>query len=207
MTQNSWNSEFNITKGSLLVGNNSKPVSLAVGANGTVLTADSAQATGVAWSTVPPTFASLFSAYWSGSATDETGDGTVYFMNVNQWTATTNVGSNFNATTGTYTAPATGTYLFNWSVYTTGYLVAHTAAQASLYNATTATSYTGTQNSGFVSAAGNTDLVQCGSIIIPLTAADTVYTYSFVSGGTKVIDLPASGATNTRTWFTGVRLA
>ena len=52
MSQNSWNAEFNNAKGSLLVGNNIRPIVRTVGTDGQVLMADSAQADGVAWSTV-----------------------------------------------------------------------------------------------------------------------------------------------------------
>ena len=50
MSQNSWNAEFNNAKGSLLVGNNIRPIVRTVGTDGQVLMADSAQADGVAWS-------------------------------------------------------------------------------------------------------------------------------------------------------------
>lgn len=52
MTNNSWNSDYNSTKGSLLVGNGTRPVVRTVGTNGQVLTADSAQADGVNWSSL-----------------------------------------------------------------------------------------------------------------------------------------------------------
>lgn len=54
MTQNSWNSEYNSAIGDLLVGNGTRPVVVPVGADGSVLTADSGQPEGVSWSATPP---------------------------------------------------------------------------------------------------------------------------------------------------------
>ena len=51
MSNNSWNSDYNSPKGSLLVGNGTRPVVRTVGTNGQVLTADSAQTDGVNWTT------------------------------------------------------------------------------------------------------------------------------------------------------------
>lgn len=52
-TTTSWDSEYNSAKGSILAGNGTRPVNLPVGADGQVLTADSAQPTGLAWGTAP----------------------------------------------------------------------------------------------------------------------------------------------------------
>lgn len=49
MSNNAWNSDYNSAKGSLLVGNGTRPVVRTVGTNGQVLTADSTQADGVKW--------------------------------------------------------------------------------------------------------------------------------------------------------------
>src|SRR5258708_39162315 len=46
---NSWNSDYNSAKGSLLVGNVTRPVVRTVGTNGNALIADSAQTDGVNW--------------------------------------------------------------------------------------------------------------------------------------------------------------
>lgn len=51
MSQNSWNADYNSAKGALLVGNATRPVVVPVGANGSVLTADSTQTSGVKWNT------------------------------------------------------------------------------------------------------------------------------------------------------------
>lgn len=49
MTRNAWNAEYNSAKGAILVGNATEPVVVPVGTDGQVLTADSAQATGLSW--------------------------------------------------------------------------------------------------------------------------------------------------------------
>lgn len=52
MSSNSaWNAEYNSLKGSLLVGNGTRPIVRTIGADGQVLTANSAQADGVEWQT------------------------------------------------------------------------------------------------------------------------------------------------------------
>lgn len=49
MTQNGWNSEYNSAKGSLLVGNATRPIVVPVGADTFVFTADSTTPTGTKW--------------------------------------------------------------------------------------------------------------------------------------------------------------
>lgn len=52
MTQSGWNANYNSAKGSLLVGDGTRPEVRTVGTDGQVLTANSAQADGVEWTTL-----------------------------------------------------------------------------------------------------------------------------------------------------------
>jgi len=53
MTQNVINQPYQSTKGDIMGGTGTRPAILPVGANGTILTADSTQTTGLKWTTTP----------------------------------------------------------------------------------------------------------------------------------------------------------
>lgn len=70
-TQTPWNSAYNNVKGSLLVGNGTRPIVRTVGTNGQVLTANSANADGVEWATPAGSsgFTSIVIRYFGATAT------------------------------------------------------------------------------------------------------------------------------------------
>lgn len=104
------------------------------------------------------------------------------------------IGGNFN-TNGTFTAPVTGTYQFNFGV-----LVQQSTATsvATLQLITTSTNYT-YGNFG-TSATGNMPLAF--SRLVQMTAGDTAYVQVNFSGGTKTVDVYGA-ANDPRTFFEG----
>lgn len=141
-----------------------------------------------------------FSAYLNTAAVDVTGDGTNVILGTGTAALTElyDVGSNFN-TNGTFTAPVTGLYHFNF-----GILAQEVAAANSLtlQLITTGRNYTyGNFGSG---ATGNMPL--WASRHVQMTAGDTAQVQVNVAGGTKIINI-YGGANDPRTFFEGMLIA
>lgn len=184
-SQNAWNSEYNNTKGSLLVGNNSRPIIRTVGADGTALIADSGQADGVNWGfpsgVITNSSQPVFYSNLSVPAVNATGDGTTYqivFNNINY-----QVGTGYNNGTGVFTAPVTGHYYI--------YAAAQLSGMGALHlNGFLQISPTGTGVGGYLVAMSPfnvqqqffNNLIWSGSNIVRLTAGDTVVIQVQVSG-------------------------
>jgi hypothetical protein len=127
-----------------------------------------------------------FYAYISSDQSNVTGDGTTYTVLFD--TASVNVGSCYVTGTGIFTAPVTGKYLFTASLYYNGLAAGNT----SMTNQLLATSHFvrfSQLNPGAMQASG--ELSQTVSVIIPMTAAETTYITTTVSGGTKIVGLKA----------------
>ncbi len=141
-----------------------------------------------------------FAAYNNATISNVTGDSTVYTAILN--TSLVNQGSGYSTSTGLFTAPVAGTYLFNFTFTLTGLLVAHTNAiiQFSKNSNTLISRHTQVNpiamaNSGQVSLSGTTMWV--------LAANDTMGVTVNVVGGTKVVGLYSDGTASPFNLFSG----
>jgi hypothetical protein len=140
----------------------------------------------------------VFDAYLGSGVTDVTGDGTVYTVIFD--TELTDIGSNYDNTTGIFTAPVTGKYFFTSSVQATG-IGAHTSAQILIV--TTPKSFQGMLINPAASAGGQLNII--GSCVVSLTASDTVKITVTFSGSTKTVDI--AGSSSPTTYFSGYLIA
>jgi hypothetical protein len=137
-----------------------------------------------------------FSAYFTATVTDVTGDGTVYSMTgASLWTELFDRAGNFS--NGTFTAPVTGKYLLCGQV-TYGGLTVGTHNVNVIITTSNRNYYVQT-----VAAAAATQFMPF-SVIIDMDANDIVYLRAYVLSGTKVVDV--GGGTNNPTIFTGYLL-
>lgn len=191
MTQNSWNAEYNSAKGALLVGNNTRPVVQTVGADGTPLIADSTQATGVRWGGgLVNNFPNqpYFETYYSGSATNATGNGAEYtYGNTSGATVTVvaNIGSVISvpaASPLTFTAPVTGVYLFRYSFGATGVTAAMTQGSTYIKVNGVQSYFIESGSTAGLNAIGGFGTIG-GSIPIGLNATNTVTFHLVIANG------------------------
>src|SRR5271157_5574103 len=123
-----------------------------------------------------------FAAYPSTAQSNVTGDGTVYTVIFD--TATVNEGSNYNTSTGIFTAPVAGNYLFNTTVELTGFTSVGTFAAISINSIPVC--YVDSYNS--IDSAG-LGIILSGSIACALSKGATVAVTLQVSGGTKTVSV------------------
>lgn len=141
-----------------------------------------------------------FYAYQNAGVSNATGDGTVYTVICD--TAIKNIGSYLNTTTGIFTAPVTGLYVFTFYITLNNIGAAHTTAQVQL--ATTATA--GTIKLLYANPyamLGLADGVNIfgGTAVVQLSATETVTPQIIVSGSTKTVS--SGGLTNKYNFFSG----
>ncbi len=140
--------------------------------------------TGRITNTTQPCFVSIFGT----QVNNVTGDGTLYTVIPNA--AQVNQGTSYNVSTGVFTAPKTGTYIFNFNLTITGVGAAHTAMITQFRNITTSKNYRINQYNPSVIRELSVGVVNLsGSTIIPMTASDTLDFTIQVSGSTKTISL------------------
>lgn len=169
-------------------------------ASSTALAADS---NGVLVAATAPYTPSVFSARVNTPVTNVTGDGTNYTVIFN--TAAINTGSNYDTATGIYTAPATGSYSFQYGIFFTSIGGAHTGL--TLYIQGTST-WGGNPilNPAPIALAGSGNISLNGSITLALTSGNTVSIGALISGGAKTVGVYGD-ATTAYSYFSGFRVS
>lgn len=143
-----------------------------------------------------------FLAYLSSSATGVTGAGTTYKV-ICDTILKNQPATPYDASTGIFTAPATGTYLITGNVELTNFSGVPTNAGINIK--VNSTFWDGTS---FTPNAAATSRISCYnfSSLIPLTLGDTVEMDITVSGmGGDTVDVSGSGSSK-RTYFSGYLL-
>ncbi len=138
-----------------------------------------------------------FSANNEVSDVDVTGDGTVYTVIFNQ--ELFDQGSDYDTTTGIFTAPITGRYHFSCSVRTKDF--DGTFTDGNIRIATSNNVFFGAQESDSLRIS-NSYFSQRFDVIADMDASDTVEIQIQWSGGTKTLDVFGLGSLSI-TWFTG----
>jgi C1q domain-containing protein len=165
-----------------MVTNNATNTSITVGAGGEIT-----------YPLQPAFFATL-----SADVTDATGDGTQY--NVLWNTEALDQGSDFNTSTGTFTAPVTGLYSFTSCITAAQIGALHTGgiwrfiATGFQYRCVNINPMV-IANGGFIS--------QTISGIFKMTAGDTMNTQIIISNSTKTVDIAWGSASSVQSWFSG----
>lgn len=155
-----------------MVTNNS--ANYTTGASGTVLTGNGV-GIGSSFQTVPTSSISFFEAYSSAGASLVTGDNTTVTVIFD--TTVANVGSDFDTSTYTYTAPYTAYYQFNTTVAGTVLLTSYVYILSLLVNGSTAAQ----MFEGCVPNPSTNEVVSLNSAV-NLSAGDTVTVTYNVSG-------------------------
>jgi hypothetical protein len=125
-----------------------------------------------------------------------TGDATVYTI---AWD-TEIFDQNSDISGSTFTAPVTGRYRFELSVLWSGIASAHTVGNMSI--STSNRGYLTNQCNPFATA-GGTQGSNVISVLADMDAADTCFTTTAVSNGTKVITVSSGGSGDPRSYFSG----
>jgi hypothetical protein len=123
-----------------------------------------------------------FLATLSSPITNVTGDGTVYTA---IWD-TLSSGSGYNTSTGVFTAPISGDYLFLIMMYITNLSVSFNLCQSSLVT-TFGTFQFVECNPGSGRNPSNQLIAPPGSIVVPMNVGDTASVTLKVSGSTKTV--------------------
>lgn len=140
-----------------------------------------------------------FGAYQSPTVANATGDGTVYTIIFNS--ALYDQASNFNATTGTFTAPAKGIYTLASSVTLNTLGAGHTTGLLQIVTTNrTYTLYDG--NIGAARDAANIATIS-GCVLADMSAGDTATVTITISGSTKTVGIQQSSSSlGTMFWGT-----
>jgi len=131
----------------------------------------------------------FFEAYVTNDQSNVTGDATVYNVTGAIWTETYDANNDF--ADGTFTAPVSGNYLFNFDYYL--FDIGGSHSQMSMRLVTSNKTYYGDQidPQGIVDGTGA--ILSNFSKLVYMDANDTAYIAIRLSGSTKTIDLGGSG--------------
>lgn len=127
-----------------------------------------------------------FSAYLTGNAVNVTGDGTLYTLIT--YTERCDIGSNFNAGTGVFTAPITGRYLLGATVEVNTLGAGHTDGFAEIV-ATGQTEQIYALNVAAARGVGTSSYAGSGSHIFQMTAGDTAHVAAAIYNSTKTVSV------------------
>lgn len=184
----------------------SGPFPFPVAAGGT---AQSSSPLTVAHGGTNHTSAVSFSAYLNTSLTNVTGDGTgvgpVIFD-----TTLTNIGTAYSTSTGIFTAPIAGNYLFSASLSYFGIGAGHNSAY--IFFTATLNSVATQWQAWHASPAANVSGVELfqgtASVVVPMLVNDVIHIGTLVSGSTKTVSLlGATGSlTSLSSFFSGCLL-
>jgi hypothetical protein len=142
-----------------------------------------------------------FNGYPSVDLTNQTGDGTGYTVILN--TEIMDAGSNFNTTTGVFTAPIAGRYLLTAQVTLIGLTSSHTACNLQINNGAAAIARSYINPWAIRNSSSLTTTISVNTIV-QLAAAENISIILNVSGGTKVVGVQ-SGRSNS--YFSGQLLS
>ena len=142
---------------------------------------------------------SSFSAYLSATQTNQTGAGTAYTIIFDTEIADQN--ADYDTSTGVFTAPVTGRYLFSCSALMIGATIS-TGSTLTLTTSNRSWVLNGTSR-----PAGTPDMYSSGSAIVDMDASDTakINIAAFGEVG-NTVDIYGSGSP-IFTWFTGQLIA
>lgn len=136
-----------------------------------------------------------FSAAVQTTTTNQTGDGTVYTVVFNQ--VFNNVGSAYNSGTGIFTAPASTTYIFSAAVLASSLGAGHTQGDFGLnfnsggFSVTLQDCNPGVART--VSGGDSNNFTFHGTMMVALSAGDTVKVVLNVSSSTKTVGVFGGG--------------
>ena len=128
-----------------------------------------------------------FGCYNNSTISNVTGDGTAYTIIFPDLYAG-NVGSGYSVSTGIFTAPITGNYVFNTYLNLIGVTALDTSCTVSIsYNSGATIYQLYDANIGAIQVSGSISMG--GGMLLPMTATDTVALVLTVSGSTKTVSI------------------